>query len=619
MPARILVADDDRVFRESLAGQLTRQGFEVEAVENGREALKRMEAGTFDLVLADVLMPELDGIGLTSEVRRIAAEQEVILVTQKSDVGAAVAALRAGASDFLLKPVDEAELLQRVNRALERSALRRERAQLLSENMEFVKNQALYQRCLGLLATLDLERLQESCLADLCSVCDAQSGALWIMDDRGDLYLRSYRGLMERSALTPRIALRPGIFSERLAGPHAFEVPGKALGKAFYLPLRAAGELVGLALCSDKLTGEFHEADLAVVRAVGDFAATALRNARRYVALERLGLKDRDTAAYNLAYFIDYAAKEAYKARRYGRVFSLLTLSLDGFDRWREEKGAEKAAVLARSVIAALSGVVRDSDVVAKAADNEFFVLLPETDYLGALLFARRARAVLVSEKIIESLGAADIVSATLGAATFPRDGADLDELAHVCRRRTDEARHSLACKLDLGRLDFWQSVDLLLGDRDSPKLPADETHGTTHRGFLPPGLFPQLQIEMALEVARDPRARGLLYLGCGEISSDLPAVQAFDEVPADCAIRVYLLGRRADVESNPWATPVFLDGDERILHHQFLLLYTENASYALIQKKPTRGAPWGFHTCDATVVDELVTKLQERYDLQPL
>lgn len=619
MAARILLADDDRLFRESVAGQLTRQGFEVVAAEDGRDALRKFEASAFDLVLADVLMPELDGLALTSELRRVAGEQEVILVTQKTDVGAAVAALRAGASDYLLKPVDESELLQRVSRALERAALRRERAQLLNENLEFVKNQALYERCLGLLATLDLERLQESCLADLCAVCDAQSGALWIMDERGELFLRSYRGLIDRASLAPRISMRPGLFSERLAGPNAFEVPGKPLGKAFYLPLRAGGELVGLLLCADRLTGQFHEPDLALARAIGDFAATALRNARRYAAVERLGLKDRDTAAYNLAYFIDYAAKEAYKARRYGRVFSLLALSLDGFPAYREGHGAERAALLARAVIAALSSVVRDSDVVAKASENEFYVLLPETDYLGALLFARRARAAIAGERLLENAGAEGLVSVTLGAATFPRDGADFDELLHVCRRRTDEARASLARKLDLGRLDFWQSVDLLLGDRDSPKLPVDDAAGPSRRGFLPPGLFPQLQMEMALEVARDPKARGLLYLGCGEIRSDLPAVQAFESLPGDSAIRAYLLGRRADVESNPWATPVFLDGDERIAGHEFLLLYSENTSYALVQRKAARGAPWGFHTSDAMVVDELVTKLQERYDLQPL
>ena len=616
MPVRILLADDDRAFREAVTGQLTRQGFEVVPVEDGRAALARYESGAFDLVLAGVLMPELDGLALAAELHRIAAEQEVILVAQKSDVGAAVAALRAGASDYLLKPVDEGELARRVSRAVERAALRRERAQLLTENLEFVKNQALYQRCLSLLSTLDLDRLQESCLADLCSVCDAQSGALWLMDERGELFLRSYRGLVERASLSSRLPLS-GPFTERLVGPHAFEVPGKPLGQAFYLPLRAAGELVGLLMCCDKLTGEFHESDLSVARAVGDFAAMALRNARRYAARERLGLKDRDTAAYNLPYFIDYAAKEAYKARRYGRVFSLLTLGLDGLSGLRAGAGADRAALLVRAVIASLNGVVRDSDVVAKASENEFHVLLPETDYLGAQLFARRARAALRAEKLFEGAGAQ--VSAAIGAATFPRDGSDFDALVQVCRRRADEMRGSLARRLDVAPLDFWQCVDLLLGDRSSPRLPADERAGPSRRGWLPPGLFGQLQLEMAQEIGRDPKARGLLYLGCGEIRSDLPAVQAFDGLPAECAIRVYLLGRRADVESNPWATPVFLDGEERIAQHEFLLLYTENASYALVQRRTSRGAPWGFHTSDAVLVDELVTKLQDRYDLQPL
>jgi hypothetical protein len=206
-----------------------------------------------------------------------------------------------------------------------------------------------------------------------------------------------------------------------------------------------------------------------------------------------------------------------------------------------------------------------------------------------------------------------------VGAATFPRDGQDPDQLLHVCRRRRDEDRISLARRLGLGKLDFWSAVDLLLGNRDSPPLPADDRAGPTRRGFLPPSLFGQLQVELALEIVRDPKARGLLYLGCGEIRSDLPAVDALDHVPADSAMRCYLLGRHADLDSHPWAAPVFLEGDERILKHQFLLLYTEKAAYALVQRRVARGAPWGFHTADAAVVSELVNKLQERYDLQPL
>lgn len=615
---RILVVDDDDLFRELLGAQLRERGYEVALAEDGVEGLAHFESERFDLVVADLVMPRLDGLGLIHEVRRRAPEQEVVVVTGRDDVRSAVASLRAGASDYLVKPMGLAELLDRVGRGLDRAALRLERQRLLTENLEFMRNQALLQRCLSMLATLDLERLQESCLSDLCAVCDAQSGALWVADDRGHLELRAYRGLVDRAALPTRMRSGPG-HDGRFEGPDPFQVPGERPGRAFYLPLWAAGERVGLALCSDKLRGEFAEDDLATVSAVGAFAATALFNARRYSAIEKLGLRDPQTPAYNLSYFLDYAAKEISKARRYGRVFSVMTLGLDALDAFRSSRGAEPAAALARAVVAALGGVVRDSDVVAKASDEEFYALLPETDTLGALLVSRRLREALAGDKVLEKAGAAGVVSVAVGTATFPRDGQSFDELLHVCRARTDEARCSLSRKLDLGPLDFWSAVDLLLGDRGSPKLPEDERAGPSRRSFLPAGLFADLQREMALEIAREPRARGLLYVGAGELRGDLPILEALAHLPPDAATRVYLLGRRADLESHPFATPVFLDGDERIQLHEFLLLYTENATYALFQRRSGPGAPWGFHSSDAVLVDELVDKLQQRYDLQPL
>ena len=96
-------------------------------------------------------------------------------------------------------------------------------------------------------------------------------------------------------------------------------------------------------------------------------------------ALQRLGLRDRDTAAYNLSYFTDYASKEIYKARRYGRTFSLLTFSIDNLPLVRVRLGAADAKKAVRGIIRALSKIIRDSDVIAKASDQEFYLLLPET------------------------------------------------------------------------------------------------------------------------------------------------------------------------------------------------------------------------------------------------
>ncbi|HLM45148.1 MAG TPA: diguanylate cyclase, partial [Myxococcaceae bacterium] len=66
-----------------------------------------------------------------------------------------------------------------------------------------------------------------------------------------------------------------------------------------------------------------------------------------------------------------------------------------------------------------------------------------------------------------------------------------------------------------------------------------------------------------------------------------------------------------------PALTPVFLEGDERMARHEFILWMSETASYALIQRRGL-GATWGFHSSDTAVVDGLITRLQAEYDLQP-
>jgi hypothetical protein len=129
--------------------------------------------------------------------------------------------------------------------------------------------------------------------------------------------------------------------------------------------------------------------------------------------------------------------------------------------------------------------------------------------------------------------------------------------------------------------------------------------------------LFEDLQLEIGRELLREPSARGLLYVGVPEIRSTLPITEALDNAPSDLASRVYVLGRRSNLESHPAVTPVFLEGDERMSRHEFILWLSENAAYALIQR-PGRGATWGFHTSDAAVVDGLITQLQAEYDLQP-
>jgi two-component system NtrC family response regulator len=130
LAARILVVDDDTSQRTQLAGFLRDLGAEVAEAGNGAEALERVPGFGPDLVITDLRMPGMDGQALLSEIRRINPEIGVIIVTAYGTVEGAVASLKAGAGDYLLKPLNLDEVEHIVRRAVERRHLERENREL---------------------------------------------------------------------------------------------------------------------------------------------------------------------------------------------------------------------------------------------------------------------------------------------------------------------------------------------------------------------------------------------------------------------------------------------------------------------------------------------------------
>ena len=119
MPTRVLIAEDESVLRESLAELLHDEGYEVVQAADGREVQKSVLREPVDLILSDVRMPEVDGMALLAYLRQTVPETPVILMTAYGTVQNAVTAIRAGAFDYLLKPVQFDDLLMRIERALQ--------------------------------------------------------------------------------------------------------------------------------------------------------------------------------------------------------------------------------------------------------------------------------------------------------------------------------------------------------------------------------------------------------------------------------------------------------------------------------------------------------------------
>ena len=116
-PYPILVAEDDPISRRLFEKILTREGFSVTAVENGRKALELFRKSFFPIVLTDWQMPEMEGPELCSTIRREVADRYVfiVLLTSKADKNDIISGLNAGADDYLTKPAHPAELVARIN------------------------------------------------------------------------------------------------------------------------------------------------------------------------------------------------------------------------------------------------------------------------------------------------------------------------------------------------------------------------------------------------------------------------------------------------------------------------------------------------------------------------
>jgi DNA-binding NtrC family response regulator len=126
MKGRILVVDDDREMCELLKSQLGRRGFEVLTQGSADEALTRLAAEDLDAVVTDVRMRGLDGIQLCEHIRQNRPDVPVLVITAFGSLDTAVAAIRAGAHDFLAKPFEVEELAFRLERAIQHRQLAEE-------------------------------------------------------------------------------------------------------------------------------------------------------------------------------------------------------------------------------------------------------------------------------------------------------------------------------------------------------------------------------------------------------------------------------------------------------------------------------------------------------------
>jgi DNA-binding NtrC family response regulator len=133
MQGRVLVVDDEKALVLALKGLLTKEGYEVDTAGGGEEGLRKIETGSFHLMITDLSMDGMNGMQLLERARRLDPDLAVIMMTAYGSEKIAVQAMKLGAADYLPKPFDNDELRVVVRKVMESTLLRRDHRRLLEQ------------------------------------------------------------------------------------------------------------------------------------------------------------------------------------------------------------------------------------------------------------------------------------------------------------------------------------------------------------------------------------------------------------------------------------------------------------------------------------------------------
>ncbi len=128
-PVRLLIVDDEEMMRTFLREVLSEEGYEIELAASGDEAVERLEADAFDIVLTDIVMPGMDGLGVVAAARKMPTDLDVIVMTGYASMETAVESMKLGAADYITKPFNIDQIRIIVANVVKERRLRRQAAE----------------------------------------------------------------------------------------------------------------------------------------------------------------------------------------------------------------------------------------------------------------------------------------------------------------------------------------------------------------------------------------------------------------------------------------------------------------------------------------------------------
>ncbi|MFZ1812992.1 MAG: PleD family two-component system response regulator [Rhizobiaceae bacterium] len=428
MTARILVVDDIHANVKLLEARLMAEYFQVLTAYNGRDALSLCENGQCDLVLLDVMMPEMDGFEVCRRLKENpkTTHLPVVMVTALDQPEDRVKGLEAGADDFLTKPVNDLALVTRVKSLV--------RLKMLTDELRL---RATTGRDIGVEQLFNMSETAEL----------SRKGKILIVDDRVSSYERIVKFLSSEHSVVVVTNPQEALFR---AADEEFDAAVISMGLSDFDALRLCSQLRSLErtrmlpilIISDS------EQEGAVIRGlelgVNDYIRRPidrnemLARVRTQVKRKRYNEKLRDsvqatiemavtdglTGLHNRRYLDSHLSGLFDKALGRDKPLSLIICDIDHFKRVNDDYGHDVGDEVIREFSARIRKNVRNIDLACRYGGEEFVIVMPDTDIALARVVAERIRAEVANHPFIVSEGRNQLpVTVSLGVSTIEKTG----------------------------------------------------------------------------------------------------------------------------------------------------------------------------------------------------
>ncbi|MEI6214166.1 MAG: diguanylate cyclase [Desulfuromonadales bacterium] len=441
----ILLVEDDRFFREMFTALLAAEGYQVEAASCGAEGLSMLATRRYALVVTDLVMPDISGLEILSRVRESYPTVDVIVVTANADLESAIFALKHGARDYLLKPVNPDEFKHSVAQCIQQR-------RLLDENEELKKMLELFQTSQAIAGCLDLGHVQHL-LVDALSREVGASRILALFPIEGKLELFEIKGMAiaAGTSMAEEILaiLTDGLPDQFTIREVRFTSSVEGCSTASLLHLCSGGTHRGVVVLlhdPDVPPPDLEAHSKNIVFLMEQFNH-AFQNISTVSEARNMLFIDDVSGLFNHRYLDIALEREMKRVERYASHLAILFIDVDAFKQVNDIHGHLVGSQVLAEFGALLKKSVRDVDIVIRYGGDEYTVILIETNCSTARLVAERIRRQVEEHHFMVDEGYDIRLTCSIGFACCPDDTATKQQLLEMADRAMyDSKAHGKNC-----------------------------------------------------------------------------------------------------------------------------------------------------------------------------